>query len=413
MTIRHLILTGLALLIAAPVSANPNSITGFQLPPSSDETPEVQGPVVEDEPAPTTPRNAPAREPEPAPEPQEDSSPRPAVTPQPKQTPRATQIPTPEVQVPAPVPQTQAQPPRSTPSPTQQSSEPATTAESNAASAPEQAPTTTEHEGTVEPAAPETAAAPAPEPAVNKEPGETAFWPWLIGFLVLVVGAAGGFVWWKRHSALRKPKRIEPPIVSPVAKPAPSQPIRQPEPPPVPVEPASSSEEIEKEDNTEASQQGPLRIALDVRELSLTLLNATLSYRLMLSNNGEGPLRDLALSGDLIAAHASLTREEQLASELHTMEELERIDYLAPGSNYVFNGEFRLPFGHIRPIRQGNASLFVPLARFRVSAEGLPKTLIQTSLVGLRPARSGGGLQPFRLDQGPRVYTELSQRAFA
>ena len=89
---------------------------------------------------------------------------------------------------------------------------------------------------------------------------------------------------------------------------------------------------------------------------------------------------------------------------------MQRIERLEPGESRTVEGEFRLPFGQIVPIRQGNAALLLPLARFRLEAEG-SAPVVRTFAVGLPGAKAA--LQPFRLDLGPRVYPKLTQRAFA
>lgn len=140
-------------------------------------------------------------------------------------------------------------------------------------------------------------------------------------------------------------------------------------------------------------------------------MNATLAYRFELANRGATPITGLAIGADMIAAHASMSREEQLAGpEAGNGVPAKRIERLEPGETQVVEGEFRLPFPQIVPIRQGNAALLLPLARFRVEAEGA-QPLVRTFVVG-QPGQ-GSGLQPFRLDQGPRVYPRLAQHAFA
>lgn len=177
--------------------------------------------------------------------------------------------------------------------------------------------------------------------------------------------------------------------------------------PPAPV-PASADE-----DDDEPPEK-PLRIALEPARLSVSLLNATLAYRILLTNRGEEPLRDISIDGDMISAHASLTPEEQVAAPNSKLENRHLVRNLAPGETKVVNGEFALPLPLIRPIRKGEATLFVPLARLRVVAGGeSTEVLVQTSVVGQRASRPGGGLRPFRLDLGPRIYSELAQRAFA
>ncbi len=155
----------------------------------------------------------------------------------------------------------------------------------------------------------------------------------------------------------------------------------------------------------------PLQVSLEPLRLSLTLMNATLAYRLALANHGPTPLTGVAIGADMIAAHASMSREEQLSGPRPGKgAATQRIERLEPGETRVVEGEFRLPFPQIVPIRQGNAALLLPLARFRVEAEGA-QPIMRTFVVG-QPGQ-GSGLQPFRLDLGPRVYPRLAQHVFA
>ena len=144
--------------------------------------------------------------------------------------------------------------------------------------------------------------------------------------------------------------------------------------------------------------------------LSLTLMNATLAYRLAVTNRSGSPVEGLQITADMISAHASMSREEQLSGPASAAATTQQIDHLEPGESRIVQGEFRLPFPQIVPIRQGNAALLMPLARFRL-ASGDAAPLVRTFVVG-QPG-SGAGLQPFRLDLGPRVYPKLAQRAFA
>jgi len=162
---------------------------------------------------------------------------------------------------------------------------------------------------------------------------------------------------------------------------------------------------------TEPSPQ-PLEVTLEPLRLSLTLLNATLSYRFIVNNHGAAPLEGVAIVADMISAHATLSREQQLSGPDATAMQLACIDRLEAGESRVISGEFRLPFTQIKPVRQGNAVLLFPLARVRAEAKG-GEPVTRTFLVAQPAERAGGGLQPFRLDLGPRVYPDLAQRAFA
>jgi hypothetical protein len=84
---------------------------------------------------------------------------------------------------------------------------------------------------------------------------------------------------------------------------------------------------------------------------------------------------------------------------------------LAPGESADVTGQVRVPLAELRPITQGRAQLFVPLARFRVGAVGEEPRCF--TLVAGQPSPSGNGaIQPVRLDHGPRVYDGLAGRAF-
>ena len=155
----------------------------------------------------------------------------------------------------------------------------------------------------------------------------------------------------------------------------------------------------------------PLRIAIELRKLTLTLMNATLGYRLTLTNGGPATLDEIAVAADLIGAHASLPREVQLAGPDTELPTLHRLAGLAPGESGEVTGELRVPLSELRPIAQGRALLFVPLARFRIAASE-QKARCFTLVAGQLSPSGNGAIQPVRLDHGPRIYDGLAGRAF-
>ena len=213
-------------------------------------------------------------------------------------------------------------------------------------------------------------------------------WPWLAGGVALAIVAMGLAGWFLRRR-ISGPARTD-------AAPLVERPRLAPgEPRPTP-HPAGAAE--------------PLQVSLEPLRFSLTLMNATLTWRLELANRGATPLTGLTIGADMISAHASLSREEQLSGPRGDGAPVQRIERLEPGESRVIAGEFRLPFPQIVPIRQGNTALLLPLARFRVEGDGAGP-VVRTFVVG-QPGQ-GSGLQPFRLDQGPRIYPRLAQHAFA
>jgi hypothetical protein len=367
MTRRALLLAGPAALLAAPASAQ---VSDFRLQPAPTPTPDVIGP----------PAETPAPRPSPTPTPTLTA---PAAAP----TPRITLPPTATL---TPTPRATASAPTARPSPT-------TPATATPAATPSTAPSSSAIE-----AAP---AATAPAPAF---PGETvatpekparSWWPWIVGVFFLG-GAIFAGLWWLR-------RRIGPmgPLVVPEIE-RPRAPPPAPEPPPAPV-----VSEPTPQPAAPAAEPHPLHIAIELRKLTLTLMNAALGYRLTLTNAGPEPLEDIAIAADLIGAHASLPREAQLAGLETDLPVSHRLPGLAPGESGDVTGEVRVPLSQLLPIAQGRARLFVPLARFRVGAEGQEPRCF--TLVAGQPSPSGNGaVQPVRLDLGPRIYDGLAGRAF-
>lgn len=371
---RSFLILGTVLMLAAPVAPAVAAVSDFRLPPPPSENqppPDQQGPVAPDVPEsrPTPAPSPTARAPSPAP-----TAAPPIVIPPRLETPPPASAPT---VAPAPAPRATA-----TAAPVPASEAPADPAPSPVPEGAEAAPSPLP---TFSPSASST---PTTEGA---EAGGDTWWPWLLGALALAALGAGALVW-RRNQArpAAKVPEIERPRVASASALAAEPPAAAP-PPPAPATPAE-----------------PLQVALEPLRMSLTLMNAALAYRLQVTNRGSTPLTDLSIGADMIAAHASMSREQQLGGPANGAK-AERIERLEPGESRLIQGEFRVPFSQIVPIRKGNAALLLPLARFRVEVEGAAP-VVRTFAVG-QPGN--GALQPFRLDQGPRIYPNLAQRAFA
>ena len=355
-----------AAMASAPAAAAPGPLSDFRLPAETEQPAEPrQGPV-----APDVPESRISR-----------PTPTPTAPPTPAPEPTTPQIVIPDVAASAPAPQPDGAAP----------------VRGRAAVPAPQAAETTEVPleaglGETAPPALDPSATPASLPAsstpVTEESGGMP-WLWALAAL-LAIGATGAVAWaWKRRQRVGKIPLTVPQIERPRLGPAPeSAPA---------AAPAIAGE--------------PLEVSLEPLRLSLTLLNAALSYRLRIANRGAVPLTGLSVGADMISAHASLSREEQLAGP-NGEAPLQQIERLEPGESRIVESEFRLPFPQIVPIRQGNAALLLPLARFRVRAEG-GQSVTRAFVVGQPGSRPGAGLQPFRLDLGPRIYPHLAQRAFA
>ncbi len=146
---------------------------------------------------------------------------------------------------------------------------------------------------------------------------------------------------------------------------------------------------------------------LEARHLSRAMVNATLAYRLTVTNAADTAIGPLRIGGDIVSAHASLSAQEQLApgAALATIHE---VASLAPGESIALKGELRLPLASILPIQRGASRVFVPLARFRAEAPGT--VLTRVFVIGRASEQPGGALRPFPLDHGPGVDRALGQR---
>ncbi len=153
----------------------------------------------------------------------------------------------------------------------------------------------------------------------------------------------------------------------------------------------------------------PLALSFEASELTRSLVYATLSYRLVLTNASSGGLGPLRIAGDLVTAHASLSAADQLAPA-GGMEPLHELARLAPGEMVTLSGSLRLPLSEIRPIRQGEAMLFVPLARFRITDESGATHTTRVFVVGEPGRDRADAVRPLRLDGFPGVIRPLGQR---
>lgn len=408
-TMRWTILTTSVALaaLAAPAHA---SVRDFRLPAEPVQPPpERQGPVAPDVPA--------SRRPAPTPAPTATPT---AATPSPAVTPPVFVSP---VAPPATEPQSQptrpaTRPVGATPSPTAVATAPTPSADGPAADAGLAPPVA----GT--PASSDIARAPAPAISVEADHGSGSWWPWALAALagLAAIGAAAWF-WLQRKAerpaavpSIERPRLAPESVAPPAPGPAwgPKSIAAVPKSPPTSAQAQASPTRRPSPALPQPTFTEPLQISLEPLRLSLTLMNATLAYRLQVANGGMVALTGLTIGADMISAHASLSREEQLAGPNPASGSgggaIQTIERLAVGESRVVEGEFRLPLQQIVPIRQGKAALLLPLARFRLEADGA-RPVVRTFLVGQPGAAER--LQPFRLDLGPRIYPNLAQHAFA
>jgi hypothetical protein len=264
------------------------------------------------------------------------------------------------------------------------------------------------------------------------EESGTALWPWAV--LLLALASAAASVWaMRRRRKAAEAVAAPSPEVPEVALPAPdaAPPLQfelaLDEPPETPAEPVAAEPEplAETEPLPQEAQaprpalslvRNPLEITLQARRMNATLFNTTLQYELAVTNHTGEQIGPLLIACDMVAAHASIPTKAQLEIPGQGIAPSHRVASLGPGESAILPGELRLPLAAITPIRNGKASLFVPLARFHVEAArrgGPPLAASRTFVVGQSAEKPGAALKPFRLDLGPRLYSRLGQREVA
>lgn len=365
-------------LASLPALASAQSLNTWSLPePGATSTPKVEGPVDAQNPIvrPATP------------EPTATPTPVPTITPLPLPPESAITLPAEQIP-PRPVtgPGAAARPRAGTSS---QSAQPVPAPSATSISP---APAPTQAPATGEPFPTQGQGAVAPAPAAR-----TAWpvWWWAIPAAVAAIAAALLLFRRRRPEVLEWEEIPESQASGDAEAPAPT-PEAAPSPPPAPPLPAPAF-------SPAAARQDDISLTLEPVTLRLSLFYATLQYRIRLSAASPHPA--LKVTGDLISAHASLTRDEQLAPQPDDLPVLHSLPGLTDGEAVELKGEIQLPLTAIRALRKGGGAFFVPLARFcLVDEDG--EALRRIFTVGIR--RDGAGLAPLRIDAGPRNFEPLS-----
>ncbi|WP_100260705.1 hypothetical protein [Qipengyuania seohaensis] len=362
-----------AVMLALPASAAAQGVQDFQLPPSNPTptpTPQVQGPVDDEAPLTTRPRVIETARPTPAPTRQ--------ATPAAQATPRPTPTITPE-------PVIDTAPQRApTQTPVVGSARPAPPASQAPTDViPDPAPAETEATisppGTVSPPIIEPIAPGAQEDAAAEDQAGGFSWAFVLAALAGLIALGLALFAWQRKRASAPPPRIERPVVSPKQAPA-AAPVAK-----------------------------PVQLKVEAIKLTLSFANATLDYRVSVLNRSTSAMSGVAVSADLVSAHGDLPVEQQVASPGQDLPQQHVFERIAPGQSVRFEGKIQLPIANVRPLRQGDMALLVPLLRVKVSdARGEPK--VQTFVVGQGEA-NGGRVAPFRLDEGLRSWSPIAARA--
>ena len=200
--------------------------------------------------------------------------------------------------------------------------------------------------------------------------------PWLAVIAALLLAAAAGAVlFWRRGRQAEATPEIERPVVAPT---------------------------------TARAALMDIRMAADALKLTRSMAYATLDYQVTLMNRSRAAASDIVLSADLVTAHGGAPVESQIASSEQALEARHTFARIAPGQTVRHEGKLQIPLGQARIIRQGSASLIVPLLRVRLDRAEEPP-IVKTFVVG-QGIPGGGRVAPFRLEDGPRSYAPVAAR---
>ncbi|UIP08293.1 LPXTG cell wall anchor domain-containing protein [Erythrobacter sp. SDW2] len=225
-------------------------------------------------------------------------------------------------------------------------------------------------------------ASPVPSSGAATDAGSPVLpaWWWIAAIGAALAALAGGLLFWRRRNATEAPPEIVRPVVG------------------------GNSQSVAPDDLLRY-----LKVEVDAVRLARSMMAATLTYRVTLSNRASDAIRNIKLEGDLASAHGQAPISEQLADALTALPALHELDHLGAGQRKSFTGEMRLELRNIRPIRQGNIPIYIPLVRLKASAAGAAAKAF-TFVVGKSANVAGARLQPFRLDTPPQTFNEIDAR---
>ena len=214
---------------------------------------------------------------------------------------------------------------------------------------------------------------------------------------------------------LPEPEALTQPEPPPLPEPPP-KPKAQPEPAPeIPAVPAKGFQPsplfaaIAEEPETPPLPADCLRLTLEPTRLTLSLSQAVLRYRLILTNHAPEPLGPISITTAIGAT--GLSPSAQGPEDSH------RLILIQPGAQASLAGEAHLPLAAVAPVRVGGAELFGLILRADVEAArigplaSLPPLRIEAAFaVGEAHENGDPGQSALRLDRKPWSSEHLTAR---
>ncbi|APL94874.1 hypothetical protein EWH08_11535 [Sphingobium indicum] len=252
-----------------------------------------------------------------------------------------------------------------------------------------------------------TVSSPTPVSPSPPEPPAAPAWPWIAAAAAAAMLLIGAYSWLRRR---RQDAAEEPPYEAEAeADTAPPPPPPPPSATPAPPEPEAAPDDADR----------PwIELAMDVQAARLTLLGATIGYRLTLRNRGTRAAEDILVRSLITNADAQQQALFQSFFAGETGLPVHSVVSIAPGETQKLSGEMRLDAQAIAAIPMGQRALLIPLIAFDAhyrwtgESEGTGRSG-GVFIVGEEQSPPAERLSPFRLDLGPRQYRAPGSRATA
>jgi hypothetical protein len=182
-----------------------------------------------------------------------------------------------------------------------------------------------------------------------------------------------------------------------------SEPLPKSDPVPVSV-PAPVAVGAMKDRNTPGLP--PIDIALDITTATRSMMNFTLAFRLVLTNNGARAASDLIIAMGLSSAQSGAGNGVAPGAAREQFV----IDHIGSQQSRSVTGELRLPLSAIAVLRQGSAAVFVPLMHVTLMGEG-SSALSRNFVIGTPSSANPARLHPILLDTPPGSVPGLRAQA--
>lgn len=230
-------------------------------------------------------------------------------------------------------------------------------------------------------------------------PQTSEAWPATLIFAVAggLALSVGLFMLIRRRKGAARIQDFDPPSTAPEA----------------PTMPAASSTEPLPPSPPPSKDRPWLDVELTAHSARLTLIGATVGYRISLRNSGPVAAENIAIRLDM--ANADARRQQELAQFFAggTEEIAHHVERLEPGETREINGEYMLRQGSYTPFRAGDRLLLIPIlacdARYQWGGGHNAQTA-GAWVVGSEHEPPDAKLAAFRLDQGPRSFSGVGSR---